>query len=133
MFCKIVLVSFLAAVVLAQQDPQQLENGEKPKDTIVRRTVNKNIVDYTEKVQQTQPIWQQYRPVIGFTRDTEGIQKVVRLPNNPFFQEIRVNVKPYPGGYVAIKTNGAEIIKPFTASKYTTLPLVESVLKWCTF
>lgn len=119
MFSKIVLVCFLAAFVLADQDPQQLDKGEKQQqDTVVRRTVNKNIVDYTEKVQQNQPLWQQYRPVIGFTRDSQGIKKIVRLPGNPFFQEIRVNVKPYPGGYVAIRTNDAEIVKPFSTSEY---------------
>lgn len=118
MFSKIVLVSFLAVLVLAEQD-LRVESGEKQQDTVVRRTVNKNIVDYTEKVQQTQPIWQQYKPLVAFTRDTEGgIQKIVRLPGNPYFGGIRVNVKPYPGGYVAIKTNEAEIVKPITASKY---------------
>lgn len=123
MFSKIVLVCLLAAAVLAdvqdqQQQQQQLDSGEKQENTVVRRTVNKNIVDYTEKVQQSQPFWQQYRPVIGFTRDAEGIQKTVRLPGNPYFQGIRVNVRPYPGGYVAIRTNGAEIVKPLTSSKY---------------
>lgn len=118
MFSKIVLVCFLAAAVLAdQQDQQQLDNGEKQDNTVVRRTVNKNIVDYTERVQQSQPFWQQYRPVIDFTRGAEGIQKIVRLPGNPYFQGIKVDVRPYPGGYVAIRTNGAEIVKPLTSSK----------------
>lgn len=119
MFTKIVLVCFLAAFVLAEQD--LLDKGEKQQqqDTLVRKTINKNIVDYTERVQQQkQPIWQQYKPDISFTRNSEGvIQKIVRLPGNPFFQGIRVNVKPYPGGYVAIRANGAEIVKPFTASE----------------
>lgn len=121
MFSKIILVCFFAALVLAEQDQQQGEKQQQ-QDTVVRRTVNKNIVDYTEKVQQQQqgqqPFWQQYKPQVAFTRDSEGIQKVVRVPGNPFFQGIRVNVKPYPGGYVAIRANGAEIVKPFTASEY---------------
>lgn len=119
MFSKLFLLCALAALVLADQDPQQqLDSGEKQQDTVVRRTVNKNIVDYTEKVQTAQPIWQQYRPVIAFSRDAEGIQKTIRMGGNPFFEGIRVNVRPYPGGFVSIRTNGAEIIKPLRTSKW---------------
>ena len=52
-----------------------------------------------------------FKPTVTLS-NTDGISKGIQMPNNPFFSGIKINIKPYPGGYVSIKTDAGEIIKP---------------------
>lgn len=89
--------------------------GEEPSKTL--RSVTKIVlVTVTDSQTGSGPIWEKFRPTIGFTRDESGLQKTLSVPYNPFFQGIKVNVKPFTGGYVQIKANGAEIYKPLTST-----------------
>lgn len=56
--------------------------------------------------------WHKFKPFVGISRDEDGLQKTIKFTGNPFFHGIKVNVKPYPGGYFAIRTDAAEIVKP---------------------
>lgn len=96
-----------------------LYDGE-PSPILLYKTVFKKVVNHAESVGSqtgygpTPFYWQKYKPYVdvGLYRDESGIQKTLNVGGNPFFPGIKVNVRPYPGGYVQIKSQGAEIFKP---------------------
>lgn len=85
---------------------------------LLYKSVFKKIVNHAESVSQgygpTPFYWQKYKPYVdvGLYRDESGIQKTLNVAGNPFFPGIKVNVRPYPGGYVSIKSQTGEIFKP---------------------
>lgn len=99
-----------------------LYDGEPPSPMVLYKTVLKKIlVNYDAESVGSQPgygptpfYWQKYKPYVdvGLYRDESGIQKSLNVAGNPFFPGIKVNVRPYPGGYVSIKSQTGEIFKP---------------------
>ena len=71
-----------------------------------------------------------FKPTVSQMMTPDGYQKSIDMPNNPLFSGIKINIKPYPGGYISIKSDAGEIIKPIGVPPMMDDDTTDSYAPW---